>query len=478
MAASRKPSSPDAGADVAALHASELLGRALDAMPPLEGRFAVALSAGPDSAALAVKAAEWAARRGLAMRLFHVHHGLHPDADAWAGLAADLAVRLGLPLDVRRVRVDPADPAGTEAAAREARYRALAAMATETGIDTILLAHHLDDQAETVLLRLLRGAGTDGMGAMAGETRKDGIRYLRPWLAVPRSRILAFMHAYSARTGFEAVRDPSNLDARYARGILRAEILPAIERHWPGYRNTLDRHARRSAETAALLREVAQSDLDAIQEQRPPYGSALRLSGLNRLGPARRAMVLRLWLAGHDVAAPPEARLREMARQLQDAAHDRQLLLRHGDRQVRRYRDYVIVESRERAPLAVQAASVEFRWAGEPAIRLEAMGGTLVFAVEESGIAPDWLRNTALTMRWRRGRERLKVTAQSPSRSLKNLYQERGIPTWERERLPLLYRGEIMAYAAGLGADARLPQASPGIRLEWVPDHPGATVTS
>ena len=476
MAASRKPSSPEPGADAAAPDACGLLDRALDGLPALAGPFAVALSAGPDSAALAVKAAEWAARRGLAMRMFHVHHGLHPDAEAWTEQAAGLAARLGLPLDVRRVRVDPADPAGVEAAAREARYRALAAMAAEAGVHTVLLAHHLDDQAETVLLRLLRGAGPDGMSAMAGETHRDGIRYLRPWLAVPRSRILAFMHAYSARTGFQAVQDPSNLDARYARGILRAEILPAIERHWPGYRTTLDRYARRSAEAAALLRDVARSDLEAVRDPHPSYGSALRLSSLNRLAPARRAMVLRLWPANHGVAAPPEARLREMARQLQDAAQDRQLLLRHGDRQVRRYRDHVIVDSKS-MPLA-QAASIEFRWAGEPSVRLEAMGSTLVFASDESGIAPDWLRNTALTLRLRRGRERLKVSAQSPSRSLKNLYQERGIPSWERERLPLLYRGEVMVFAAGLGADARLPQASPGIRLEWVPDHPGATVTS
>lgn len=286
------------------------------------------------------------------------------------------------------------------------------------------------------------------------------------------------MHAYSARTGFEAVQDPSNVDARYARGVLRAQVLPAIERHWPGYRFTLERHARRSAEMAALLREVAQADLDAIQEVRPPYGQALRLSGLNRLTPARRAMVLRLWLAGHDMAAPSEARLREMTRQLQDAAQDRQLLLRHGNRQVRRYRDYVIVDSRESKPPAARAASVEFRWTGEPSIRLDALEGTLVFVTEESGIDPAWLRDAGLTMRWRRGRERLQVLAQTPSRSLKNLYQERGIPSWERERLPLLYRGEILVYAAGLGADARLPRTSPGIRLEWRPDHPGATVTA
>ncbi|MDX3907723.1 MAG: tRNA lysidine(34) synthetase TilS [Pigmentiphaga sp.] len=478
MGVSRKPSSPDASPDVAALHASELLDRALDELPPVAGRFAVGVSAGPDSAALAVKAADWAQRRGLQALLFHVHHGLHPDADTWEDQAGDLARRLGLPCVVRRVSVDPSDPAGIEAAAREARYRALAEMATEAGVDTVLLAHHLDDQAETVLLRLLRGAGPDGMAAMARETTKDGIRYLRPWLGVPRSRILAFMQAYTARTGFQAVRDPSNLDARHARGILRTEILPAIERHWPGYRTTLERHARRSAEAAAVLREVAHADLEAIQEARPPYGNALRLSGLNRLSPARRAMALRLWLASQDMAAPSETRLREMARQLQDARQDRQVLLRHGNKQVRRYRDHVIVDSKDRSPPALQAASVDFRWTGEASVRLAAMGGTLLFVSEASGIDPAWLRNTELTMRRRRGRERLRLSPQSPSRSLKNLYQERGIPSWERERLPLLYGGDTLVYAAGLGSDARLPQSSPGIRLEWRADHPGATVTS
>ncbi|VCU70786.1 tRNA(Ile)-lysidine synthase [Pigmentiphaga humi] len=463
--------------DIAALHASELLERALDGLPPLAAPVAVALSAGPDSAALAIKAAGWARRRGLPLLLFHVHHGLHPDADAWAARAGDLAQRLGLELRMRRVAVDPHDPAGIEAAARAARYEALAGLATEAGVAAILLAHHLDDQAETVLLRLLRGAGPDGMGAMAGETVRDGIRYLRPWLGVPRSRILAFMQAYTAQTGFAAVQDPSNLDARHARGVLRAAVLPAVERHWPGYRTTLERFARRSAEAAALLREIAQSDLDAIQEMCPPYGNALRLSGLNRLAPARRAMALRLWLAGRGIAAPSEARLREMVRQLADAAQDRQLLLRHGGWQVRRYRDHVIVDSRNKPPSA-QAGSIEFRWSGEVSVALPDMGGTLLFASAATGIDPAWLRDTGLTLRMRRGRERLKTSAQGSSRSLKNLYQERGIPSWERERLPLLYRGDVLVFAAGLGVDARMPQASPGIRLEWQADHPGATVTS
>jgi tRNA(Ile)-lysidine synthase len=452
------------------------LERALDTLPPIASPFAIGLSGGPDSAALAILAADFARRRGLEAHAFHVHHGLHPQADAWAAIARDLAARLGLPFHEARVRVDPADPAGLEAAARAARYEAIGQLARQFGVETVLLAHHLDDQAETVLLRLLRGAGPDGMGAMAVCTERDGLRYIRPWLGVPRSRILAFMQAYSAQTGFAAVQDPSNLDARHARGVLRAQVLPAIEGHWPGYRTTLERFARLSSEASAVLREVAQADLDAVRETAPPHAGALRLAAFNTLQPARRAMALRRWLAEQGMAAPSEARLQNMVRQLREAADDRQILLRHDQAQMRRYRDWVIVERASGGLPLEKAGSIEFVWHGEESMRFEGMGGTLVFATAESGLDPAWLGDMFLTLRWRRGRERLQVSAQTPSRSLKNLYQEGGIPAWERERLPLLYRGETLVYAAGLGMDARAPNAAPGIALRWLADRPGATV--
>src|SRR5690606_11767779 len=151
-------------------------------------------------------------------RIFHVHHGLQAEADAWAEGVQSLASLLELPCDVARVRVEERHGAGVEAAAREARYNALAQLARQGAVQHILLAHHLDDQAETVLLRLLRGAGPEGMGAMAMRTERDGITYLRPWLEVERATILTTAHRLADALQLTLADDPTNLDARYARG--------------------------------------------------------------------------------------------------------------------------------------------------------------------------------------------------------------------------------------------------------------------
>jgi tRNA(Ile)-lysidine synthase len=331
---------------------------------------------------------------------------------------------------------------------------------------------------ETVLLRMLRGSGLDGMGAMSFESWTDGICYLRPWLSVTRGRILAFMQDYTEQSGFEPVQDPSNLDVRYARGALRTDILPAIERSWPGYRATFERFARLATESAVVLREVAAADLAGVQEDQLPFQNCLSLSKLHLLPAARQTMVLRLWFAGHGLAMPSEARLQELQRQLGRPATDRQMLLNHEGVHVRRYRDWAIVDRAGGADDASDADAIEILWRGEAELQLETFGGRLRFGKSERGLDPQWLRGVPLFVRWRRGRERLKLSPQTPSRSLKNLYQERGIPSWERERLPLLYRHDTLVYAAGLGVDARLPQTEPGVVLTWLADRPGATVIS
>lgn len=478
MVDSRRPSSPEPGQDGAQALLSGALREAFDALPDGVATLAAAVSGGPDSSALAVLAAEMAVQRGLTLHLFHVHHGLHPMADAWATQTEQLALRLGVACSVARVSVDASDRRGVEAAARSARYAALGEMARAAGVAHVLLAHHQDDQVETVMLRMLRGAGLDGMGAMAFESWTDAICYLRPWLPVTRSRILAFMQAYTRQTGFEPVQDPSNLDARYARGALRTDILPAIERNWPGYRATFERFARLASEAALVLREVAVSDLAAIQEDRPPFWNCLNLARLHRLPAARQTMALRLWLGGHGLAMPSEARLQELQRQLARPAIDKHMLLNHGGVHVRRYRDWAIVDRAAKGVDVMNDDATEIIWNGEAELPLVSFGGRLRFGRGEHGLDPAWLRGVPLVIRWRRGRERLKLSPLTPSRSLKNLYQERGIPSWERERLPLVYRHDTLVYAAGLGVDVRLPQAEPGVSLIWVADRPGATVIS
>ncbi|GAA4334788.1 hypothetical protein GCM10023144_27380 [Pigmentiphaga soli] len=468
---SRRRSSPDGLASPP----GQALDETFDGLPLAVRALAVAVSGGPDSSALAVLAAERAKARGLTLHLFHVHHGLHGAADAWAEQAAQLAQHLGLPFSHQRVDVELDDPAGLEAAARSARYAALAQMARSAGLDHILLAHHRDDQAETVMLRLLRGAGIEGMAAMAPMALRDGIVYLRPWLRVDRRQILDFIEAWGPAHGFDAVRDPSNLDPRFARGALRNDVLPAIERHWPGYRATLERFARLAGESAAVLRGLAEADLAAVQENQLSFDNSLRVSRLLALPAPRQMMVLRQWIASHGLAMPTETRLQELRRQLQAAGGDRQILMQHGATRLRRYRDWLVADHGVSGPPAVVDAPIPLRWRGEPSLRIEALSGALVFTEAPHGVDPQWLRAASLALRRRRGRERLKLAPQAPSRSLKNLYQERGIPSWERDRLPLLYSGQELVFAAGLGIDARTPQSEPGVALEWRADQPGAT---
>ena len=354
----------------------QALDQTLDQLPASVSALAVALSGGPDSSALAILAAQRARLRGLALHLFHVHHGLFDTADDWAAHAEQLARQLDAPFAFERVTIEAGDARGIEAAARSARYQALGRMARQAGLDHILLGHHLDDQAETVMLRLLRGAGVEGMAAMAPVSRRDDVVYLRPWLRLNRIHILEFMQAHSANGGLGSVQDPSNLDIRFARGALRSDVLPAIERHWPGYRATFERFARLAAESAAVLREVAAADLESVREDQLSFDNCLRVSRLAALSEPRQMMVLRSWFASHGLAMPSEARLQELNRQLKFAAHDRQLLLQHGALRVRRYRDWVIVDRGTAATrLAASPESCSLQWAGEVELRADTFGG-------------------------------------------------------------------------------------------------------
>jgi len=308
---------------------------------------AVAVSGGADSAMLAVHAAHVARVQGRALRLFHVHHGLFDAADDWADQVAALADLLNLPLDLVRVSIDTGTGLGLEAAAREARYAALAGLAQRHGTTAILLAHHRHDQAETLLLRLLRGTGPGGMTGMASQTWRDGVRYLRPWLDADRRLILTQAGRWADATGWHAVVDPSNEDPRYARGAVRTLLAPALDERWPGWRDNLARHARQAADMALILDEVAQADFAVLEPSSD--GRSFGLAAWRRLAPAHQALALRYWFGRHGVRMPTEAKLAELMRQLRQLhalGHDRQMLVEHGAVQVRCVRGRVALEPR------------------------------------------------------------------------------------------------------------------------------------
>ena len=329
MGASRKPASPpdpwQAALDPALVRAVDvaLAGRATGAA------IGVALSAGADSAMLALHAAHVARRRALHLHCFHIHHGLQAAADDWRVQAHRLAGLLQVDCHSRRVTVD-VDGRGMEAAARDARYAALTDLATHAGVQTLLLAHHQDDQAETVLLRLLRGTGPLGLAAMRPVTQRQGVTWLRPWLEQPRSAILGCAQRFQALSGWQPVSDPTNADERYARGALRTGLGAALDARWPAWRRTLARHAAQAGELSDWVAEAARADWETLDPT--PDGHGFSLVAWRDLPASRQAPVLRFWLQGLGLRMPTEARLQDWLRQLRQVhalGHDRDVRLRH-----------------------------------------------------------------------------------------------------------------------------------------------------
>jgi tRNA(Ile)-lysidine synthase len=300
---------------------------------------AVALSGGPDSSAMAICADDFARRHNRSISLFHVHHGLHANADEWTAKVHALAMGLDRPLDVRHVTVDLTGGLGVEGAARLARYQAIESMAAERDVGAVLLAHHQQDQAETVLMRLLRGSGVSGMAAMAPITRRSGLYWVRPWLDVSRKGLLDCVSDYTERTGWLPVDDPSNLDGTLARGTLRAKVIPAVQSHWPAWQQALTRHAQQAAQADRLLlrfgeRLLSELAIDNASAALP----VLSLAQWRVLDPDEQVLVLRVWLGQAGFQMPTDKRLLELMRQLRGVhalGHDRDLKWEQQDCTVR-----------------------------------------------------------------------------------------------------------------------------------------------
>jgi tRNA(Ile)-lysidine synthase len=425
---------------------------------------AVAVSGGRDSLALwhaAARAAQ--ALGGIDVIGLHVHHGLQPQADAWPRQLQQRARRWaarGLPVSLRWRRLDGAPARGdsVEAWARRERYAALAAMAVEAGATLVLLAHHRRDQAETVLLQLLRGAGPAGLAAMPAGASRHGLVWARPWLDQPR----AVIETYLRRHRLRPVDDPSNEDPRWARNALRLQVWPVLAAAFPAAEPALAASARRLFEAASCLAELAESDL---QRCRAADG-ALRVAAWAALSPARRANALRRWL-GEQVGAAPDALVGRLLHELPPARPGQwpapggtRLRLHHG----------VL----------------------RPAVGADADGPTLTVDLSRCGRhpVPGWhgsfeVRRTAAggialaelrgcTLRPRTGGEQLQRAPGTPPRRLKKQYQAAGVPPWQRGG-PLVHGEAGLLYVPGLGVDARrvAPPGQPMRSLRWVPDAPG-----
>jgi tRNA(Ile)-lysidine synthase len=390
--------------------------RALAETPP--GRCVwVALSGGLDSALLLTLAAEACRRHPRPLRALHVHHGLQAAADDFERHCRRLCSHLGVPLFVERVAVDLAAGQGLEGAAREARYAAFARRVAPG--ETLWLAQHRDDQAETFLLAALRGSGVRGLAGMPPLRAWRGRAVARPLLEVPR----ASLEAEAARRGLAWVEDPSNADEALDRNFLRGTLLPQLEGRWPHAGAALARSAALAGEADALLGELAELDLARLGGD----PACLAAGELGALSPPRQRLLLRHACQRLGLPTPPASRLETLLAQL-GARSDAEARVAWPGAEARLWRGVLHLM----APLPALPASWQGAWGGDVPLSTP-LGECDVRLWPEAARVGGGLRLSP-----RRGGERLRLAGRG-SRDLKRLLQERAVPPWERQRLLVVW---------------------------------------
>lgn len=416
-------------------------------------------SGGLDSSVLLHLLADLRGPLGYMLSAVHIHHGLSANADAWAAHCVRTCEELDIPLRVIWVEFKPAGE-GPEASARSARYREFARLDT----DCLALAHHRDDQSETVLLQLLRGGGLKGLAAMPEARLLEGGRILliRPLLEVARADLENCAHA----RGLAWIEDESNRQTHLSRNALRHEVLPLIVRHFPDAAGVLSRSAGQFAEAAGLLDALA--DMDGHQAE---WSDGLEIRCLAALPEPRARNLLRRYLEQSGATLRKDG-LREALRQILEARPDAQVELAFGDVTLRRYRGWIraIASKAGWSGSHAQASyGPPWAWQGEAALDLGGEGKLILEPVEAGGIR---LGPGQVAVRFRQGGERFRPDARRPRRMVKDLLREYAVPPWQRGRLPLIYVGDRLAWVAEIGPDADF-LAGPGERgwhITWVQD--------
>jgi len=414
----------------------------------------VAFSGGRDSSVLLDVLAGLAAAPRV--RALHVHHGLHPDADRWAAHCEAWCAARGVACEVRRVEVAPRDGESTEMAARRARHAAfVAALAPD---ECLLTAHHADDQLETLLMRLCRGSGTDGLAGMRASRKLGAGRLLRPLLAVPGEMLAA----YARQSGLSWLEDPANADPVHDRSWLRAEVLPRLLQRWPHAPAAAARSARWLAEGSTLLAALAAIDAGA-----PLADGALSRARLAALAPERARNVLRHALFARGLPVPSAARLGEMLRQCTTAAPDAMPAFDWPGAALRVDASHVYLmpplpEVPAGGPWPLRASAPHVDALGEL---------TLQRVTDGPALADAWVRR-GLALRYAEGGERLRAEGERHTRALTRHAAALGLPPWLRGRVPLLWADDrLVAICAGAGrvVYAAGCTASQGWRPSWTP---------
>ena len=418
-------------------------------------RYVVAFSGGMDSSVLLHAMTGIAEARGLPLLAAHVDHGLHEDSARWDSFCRGAAEAVGVEYVSHRVKLDRQAGSGPEASARDARYAWLGGQLRHG--DWLLSAHHENDQAETLLLNLLRGSGVTGLAGMGAVRRFSNGYLVRPLLGVPGAALRAYADQHQLRW----IDDPSNEDTNLDRNFLRLEILPRLATRWPAVAARMRRSADLAAEASELLLELADHDLDGtFTEGRLDIHSLAGLSG-PRLRNALRRAVMRCGLP-----PVPASRLYQVEHELIPARDDAQPRVSWPGGEMRRFRDYLYILPS--SILASPARGGHLLPGGS--LDLGPGNGRLVFEHCDSGGIAESAAVAGIEVRYRQGGESIRLPNHAKHRKLKKLLQEEGIVPWMRDRMPLLYAGERLVAVADLWIDADF-HTGRGYAPRWI-DHP------
>ncbi|MCC6202860.1 MAG: tRNA lysidine(34) synthetase TilS [Gammaproteobacteria bacterium] len=420
---------------------------------PEHGRLCVAYSGGIDSHVLLHFLVGKAHELGQSIVVGHINHGLHAQADAWEQHCRDVCAAFGVPIVVARIDQRPQAGLSLEAWARQQRYRLLRRLLGEDAV--LVTAHHARDQAETFLLRALRGASTAGLAGISASVRIEGLHVVRPMLHVAKAAI----DAYAARHGLVAVEDPSNEDLNHDRNFIRHVVMPLVRERWPAVDAVWSRNAGLLRQDADLLHRLTAEVLEHALR-----GPQLDLSRMAGLRADLREAVMRLWLRRSGLTPPTRQQLEQLLRQAFDAATDRNPVIRLGSHEVRRFRQCLYLLP----PLPERGRTFRAKWNPETPLPLP-WGLLHAEPAVGTGLAVDRITGATIEVRLRRGGEHFRIRCAGPRRRLKLILQELDVPPWERSLLPLLFvNGELAAIADYLIVEEyRAAATAPGLQLIW-----------
>lgn len=374
----------------------------------------------------------------ITLRAVYVDHGLQAASAQWAQHCEQSCEALGVPFQVVAVDASAAPRQSPEAAARQARYAALQSL-MQPG-DCLLTAHHQDDQGETLLLQLFRGAGIKGVAAMPFFKAWGKVYHARPLLDLER----ADLRSYAEAQGLRWVEDPSNEQSRYDRNYLRHHVMPLLKQRWPSVLHNLHRYASHQGESDQLLQQLAQLDLQAF----PDHRDSLSIEALAKLDPLRQKNLLRYWLTLQGQPLPSAAILDEILKQVVQGSDDNRARVQWAGVEARHFqrRMYVI-------PCLAHDAGRCYPWKGDEPLAIETLYKVLQAQPWKGGLQPG-IQGRDMQIKFRQGGEVIQPAGRSQHHTLKKLFQEAGVPSWERDRIPLLYLDDKLIAVAGYWVDA------------------------